>query len=77
MVRIFLRFGACRLLFVTFRISKPSTLFGFKHTRFALFGLYVVMNGSLLSFDIVLGVRNYCKGILKALLIPNSVNCFG
>ena len=28
--RIFLRFGACYLLFITLRFSKPSTLFGFK-----------------------------------------------
>ena len=35
------------------------------------------MNGRLVSFNIVLGVLNSCEGILKALLIKNSVNCFG
>ena len=40
-------------------------------------GPQAAMNGRPLSPDIALGVRNSCKGILKALLIPNSVNWFG
>ena len=32
LVRIFLRLGACRLLFITHRFSKPSSLFRLKHS---------------------------------------------